>query len=207
MTQVEKWKHSLTITAGIRHSYGRFKKVFPQYDTKRKDYIRICYEINKKLSERIIKESLELKLPYKLGTLSIKKQKIKILVKDGQLKKNKMIVDWEKSWEMWKADNPTLTRKEIMDLPNKTVVYNMNQHTNGYIFSWVWDKLLSSDNLYNLRFYKFKPTKQNRLDLKDWLKSDDRENDYYVIKKAYYEKRLPKAFSEKGIVEDEIINV
>ena len=61
----------------------------------------------------------------------------------------------------------------------------MNEHSNGYVYSWVWNKV--NTNVKNMSVYKFRPVKQNRLDLKDWIHSDERENDYY-LKVRYYDK-------------------
>lgn len=187
MTQVEKYKHSLKITAGIRHSYKLFIERCPQYDVDKATYTNICYAINKKISEKIVKESMELKLPFRLGKLSIRKGKVNILIENGKLKKNKLIVDWGKTWEMWEQDYPDKTRKEIMGTPNKQVVYNMNEHTNGFVFTWKWEKGFSRISNYSV--YKFKPTKKNRHDLRDWINNPDRENDYYLQRRMYYGKR------------------
>lgn len=177
---VEKYKHRDKITKGVSDLYAYFKKKYrlKHFNIPETKHNKILYDINKLLSEQIIKESLELKLPGGLGTLSIVKRKVKIYVKDGKLKRNRMIVDWKKSWDIWLQDYPGLTRKEIMAIPNKTVIYNLNDHTNGYVMSWFWDKRLCK--LHNRCVYTFKPVKKNRLDLAEWINSPDRENDYFL---------------------------
>lgn len=176
----EKYSHSIKITCGLWDSFKHFKTKYKLVHPKveRKDYVDICHRINRKLSDLIIKESFELKMPGRLGTLSIRKQKIKIFVEDGKLQKNKMIIDWGKTWEYWYKEYPDKTRKEINATKGKIAIYNMNEHTNGYIMGWYWDK--STCCVINQTVYYFKPTKRNRLELAAWIKSDEKENDYYL---------------------------
>lgn len=179
-------KHEIKITAGLWDSFKHFKKKKGVPGITRKEYVEICHNLNKKISEKIIKESLEFKLPYGLGFLGITKNELKIRIKDGKLQKNKMIVDWEATWKIWNEEYAGLTNKEIRKLPGKTVIYQTNDHSNGYIMKWYWNK--HKMKFKNLRLYRFKPTKQNRLDLAAHIKSDDKENDYYMAerRKPYY---------------------
>ncbi len=181
----ERYKREVKITGGIRDSYKRFRDKHPLEEINEKKYKEIAYAITKTISEKIIKESLILKLPYRLGTISVEKSKSNIVVVDGKLQKNRMIPDWQKTWELWYQEYPGKTRKEIWEIPDKLMVYNMNEHSNGYVYSWVWNKV--NTNVKNMSVYKFRPVKQNRLDLKDWIHSDERENDYY-LKVRYYDK-------------------
>jgi len=179
----EKYKHSVSINAGLWDSYkdfhAKYKLIYPDVD--RKKYVDICHIINTSLSDKMIKESLEFRMPARLGVLSVKKSKVKIKVKDGKLEKNKMIIDWGKTWEYWGQEYPGLSRKEVNATEGKVVIYNMNEHTNGYVMRWKWDKTTAM--VTNQTVYKFKPTKRNRLELGAWIKSDERENDYFLINK------------------------
>jgi hypothetical protein len=181
--QTEKYKHRIPITSGLWDAYKDFRKkyklIYP--DTDRKQYVDICHLINIGLSDKIIKESFEFKMPFRLGSISIKKNKSVLHVKDGKLEKNKLIIDWEKSWELWHNEYPGKERKEINAIKDKIVIYNMNDHTNGYIMRWKWDK--STCNIPNQTVYQFRPTKRNRLTLAAWIKSDEKENDYYLNKR------------------------
>lgn len=174
-------KHRLKITAGLWDAYKHYKKKkeIPLIDRKR--YVKICHALNKKISEKIIKESFEFKIPFRLGTISIRKNELKIRIKDGKIQKNKMIIDWEATWNFWVQEYPDKTKSEIKLIPDKNVIYQTNDHSNGYIMKWCWDK--AGSNFINKTLYKFKTTKQNRLDLAKHIKSDDRENDYYLQKK------------------------
>jgi hypothetical protein len=184
----KKYQHRVNITCGLWDAFKDFKQknklVYPKIT--RKEYVNICHLLNTKISDIIIKESFDFRMPGNLGMLTIRKSKVKIYVEDGKLQKNKMIIDWEKSWDYWHKEYPGKTRKEINAIPNKLSIYNMNEHTNGYIMGWHWDKTICS--LPNQTVYYFKPTKRNRLALAAWIKSDEKENDYY-LKLNYADKK------------------
>jgi hypothetical protein len=189
---IERKPHRIKINSGLWDSYkdfrNRYKLVYPEID--RKKYVDLCHLINITLSDKIIKESFEFRMPARLGTISIRKNKIKIKVKDGKLEKNKMIVDWKKTWDYWNSEYPNKTRKEIAQIRDKVTIYNMNEHTNGYVMGWRWDK--STCNVNNQTVYVFRPTKRNRLELARWIKSDDRENDFYLYNDRKWKKQLQK---------------
>jgi hypothetical protein len=182
MMLVEKFKHRIKITSGLWDSYKDFRKKFKLIypEVERKQYVDICHLINETISDKIIKESFEFKMPGKLGSLSVKKSKMRVSVRNGKLEKNKLIIDWQKSWEYWLKEYPGKTRKEINAIKDKIAIYNMNEHTNGYVMRWKWDKCTC--NIPNHTVYQFKPTKRNRLELAQWIKSEDRINDYYLDK-------------------------
>lgn len=184
---MERYKHKVNITCGLWDAYKDFRQeyklVYPEI--RRKEYVSLCHEINNALIDKIIKDPMEFRMPYRLGTLSIKKNKIRLNVKNGELDKNKLIPDWGKTWEVWQRDYPGLTRKEIFDIRDKKVIYNMNHHTNGFIMRWVWDK--GTCFVPNHSVYYFKPTKANRLELSRWINNEERDMDY-PINKGYDER-------------------
>jgi hypothetical protein len=195
-----KYAHKTSITCGLWDAFKDFRKryklVYPDID--RKKYVELCHIINESLSDKIIKESFEFKMPFRLGSLGIKKNKVQIHVKEGKLEKNKLIIDWEKSWDYWHNEYPGKSRKEINAIKDKLVIYNMNDHTNGYVMRWKWDK--TTCNLHNQTVYQFRPTKRNRLALAAWIKSEERENDYYLTKgygKRDYKKLIEREEKRK----------
>jgi len=183
MMAMEKYKHRVQVNSGLWDAYKDFRKTYklihPEVD--RRKYVEICHMINIRLSDKIIKESLEFRMPHRLGMISVKKDKLEIRVKDGKLLKGKMVIDWAKSWELWNSEFPGKTRKEINAIKGKLAIYTMNEHTNGYVMRWKWDK--STCNVDNQSVYWFRPTKRNRLALASWINSEERVNDYYLIKK------------------------
>jgi hypothetical protein len=193
------------MTCGLWDAYrdfrDKYRNVYPSL--KRRQYVDVCYDINKTISEKIIKESFEFRMPYRLGTLSVKKNKLKIKIVNNQPQKNKLVPDWEKCWEMWHKEHPGKSRKEINAIKGKIAIYNMNYHTNGFVMRWTWDR--GTCYVKNHSVYQFKPTKANRLALAAWIKSDDRENDY-VLNESYEsrsKKQLLREFKKERVQEVE----
>ena len=151
-----------------------------------KDFKVIAYSLNKTISDMIIKKSFEFRIPFGLGFLRIKKTKLKFIIRNGKIDINKNIIDWGATWEYWEQKYMGKTRKEIRGIPNKKVIFQTNDHTDGEVMRWYWDRKIS--NVKNILVYSFKPVKggsfngflTGRLGLGKWIKSDEKENDYYL---------------------------
>lgn len=189
---MEKFKHKVKITAGIKDAYKDFRKKYKAMypHIKRPTYNTVCYLMNEAISQKIIKESYEFKIPYRLGRLLIQKNKNTPRIKDGKIDVSRMVPDWVKTWELWYEEYPGMTREQIWDIKGKTIVYNLNSHTNGYVMKWHWDK--GTCVIKNVSVYQFKPTKANRLNLAKWINSDEFENDYPITKT--YEEQNKRRF-------------
>lgn len=154
---------------------------------------KMCKHFNLTVADRIIRESLEFKLPFKLGSIRIRAAKIKIKLNDnGRIDTVKMAIDWPSTKKMWREMYPDKTMKEIYAIPNKKLLVYTNDHSNGYIMRWWWDKRLVS--IKNQGLYVFKPVKgrqdeeyyhsddalyHGRRGLAKWIKNDDRINEYF----------------------------
>ena len=179
MAYVREYK----ITASLQDAYKLYKVGNKKF-TKRQ-YLDICYDITESISDMIITDSLEYKIPFRLGFIRIKKAKQKLILKDGKIDVNKNIIDWAKTWETWTALYPDKTNKEIREFKGKKVTFQTNDHTDKQIMRFYWDKRFSC--VKNKTIYRFKPVKggkinglyRGRLGLAKWIKNDDRKNDYY----------------------------
>ncbi len=163
----------------LRDCYKHYKKLSDDpvdYQT----YKKTVEGINKKMMEAIIKESLEIKLPCRLGKLSIIKWKPHPYDKDGNFVKERLKIDFKASKEYWKKEYPNLTMKEIYEIPNKTKIYHENYHSDGYEFRFYWEKY-SISNIPGRAAYCFIPTRSNRRLLAKWSKNPLKKNDYYTI--------------------------
>lgn len=150
------------------------------------EYSRFCelyYDLNQSICNLIITKAFEYRLPYRLGHLRIIKKKLKLKVKDGKIDVNKNMVDWEATFEYWEEKYGTRDRKILKTIKDKKRIYQLNEHSNGDIMSWYWDKDLC--NIPNNTVYKFKPVKGGflhdsyigRLGLGEWIKLG--KYDYY----------------------------
>ncbi len=183
---MESGKHRIRIDGGLWDAWKMYKaeKIKPKVD--RKLYVDICKSFNLKVSDKIVTESFEFRMPYRLGFIRIKANEQKIVFKDGKLDTSKMPIDWKSTWNVWREDYPDLTDKEIRTVPGKKLVVHINEHSNGYVMRWYWDRRVS--NVKNQSGYMFAPVKGGEKDeyhygrrgLAKWIKSDDRTNEYYL---------------------------
>tara|TARA_R110000744_G_scaffold324921_1_gene430745 strand:- start:339 stop:803 length:465 start_codon:yes stop_codon:yes gene_type:complete len=118
----------------------------------KKTYRKICDEFNKLIIDEILIDSSEIRLPYRLGTLRIKKSKMKY---DD---KNKLKIDWAASKKTGKR------------------IYHLNDHTGGYKYRFYWTKGI----VKNITAYSFIPTRTNTRRLASILKDKERELDYFM---------------------------
>ena len=121
------------------------------YNVGYKKYRAICEDFNKRIVDDILTKAREFKLPYRLGSLRIKKKKM------NYSKKNKLKINWVE------------TNK------HKKVIYHLNDHTNGYNFRWFWSKINAV--IKNKSVYSFQATRTNKRRLAALLKSN--EVDYF----------------------------
>ena len=93
----------------------------------------------------------EFKMPYRLGTLRIKKKKM------NYSKKNKLKINWLE------------TNK------HKKVIYHLNDHTDGFNYRWFWSKINAV--IKNKSVYSFQATRTNKRRLAGLLKN--KKVDYF----------------------------
>jgi len=178
------YERQYKVTSSLQGAYTLYTEEYGKID--RKLYLAICYDILKTIAHMIITQSLEYRIPERLGFLRVKKTKTKLrLNEEGKIDIRYNIIDWEATWKCWQEMYPGKTRKEIKNIENKSVIFQDNYHTNGDVMSWYWDR--SFCNVKNNRIYSFSPSKggkygdyyYGRLGLAAWIKSDEKNNDYY----------------------------
>jgi hypothetical protein len=178
-------ERKIKLQGNLWKSYKRYKSLWNN-NVSRTTYCSICIDFNRIVSDKIIKESFEFKLPFGLGILRIKANKIKYKFKDGKLDYSKMATNWNETLKLWNKIYPNKTKEELKQIPNKKLVVHTNEHTDGSIMRWYWDKYFAKVN--NITVYKFKPVKggifsdnlyTGRLGLSAWIKDENRTNEYY----------------------------
>ena len=128
------------------------QEVIKELQVDRKLFRKICDEFNKLLIDEILISSEEIRFPYRLGTIKVKKSKMKY---DD---KNKLKIDWAASRKLGKR------------------IYHLNDHTGGYKYRFYWTKGI----VKNVTAYSFIPTRTNTRSLASILKDKDRELDYFM---------------------------
>ena len=128
------------------------QEVIKELQVDRKLFRKICDEFNKLLIDEILISSEEIRFPYRLGTIKVKKSKMKY---DD---KNKLKIDWAASKKLGKR------------------IYHLNDHTGGYKYRFYWTKGI----VKNITAYSFIPTRTNTRTLASILKDKDRQLDYFM---------------------------
>lgn len=178
------YERRIKVTHGINDCYKFYRKNYvAPLDIK--TYKTIAYELNKAIANLIIKESFEYRMPHGLGFLRIKKKKLIFTLFEGKIDVNKNIIDWKASWDYWKTLYPGKSVMEIKKTPGKKVFFQTNDHTNGEVMRWYWDKRMS--RIRNTYLYSFKPVKggvseneyTGRRGLSSWINSREKKNEYY----------------------------
>jgi nucleoid DNA-binding protein len=123
--------------SGSTANYKAFKKEYPNIDISIDQWRSILYGFNDKFKEYILETGEKIKMPFGFGEFSINKKKRKQFKVDEDGKEFiNLPVDWKKTKEKGKK------------------IYNLNHHTEGYFFGWVWFKSTASMKNSDLWFFK-----------------------------------------------------
>jgi len=184
----EKYVRKISITGTLVDAYKAYKRTRKKSVIDYKTYIEVCHLFNKSVSDKIITESMEFRIPYGLGTIRIKSIKNSIKIKDGVIESSKACVDWKKTKEMYMQLYGTNDWDKLREIPNKKVVLYTNEHSNGYRMKWYWSRR-SSYSFTNKKMYSFNAVKgcltkdgyhTGRRGLAAWINNEERTNDYYL---------------------------
>lgn len=182
----EAYERKVNVTGGLWDAYKFYKNKYKKSVVDRKLYVTVCQEFNKRISDKIIRESTEFRLFNRLGFIRIKTFKLAIRIKNGKIDTQRNSVNWSKTLDLWEQLYGTRDRRALKDIPNKKLVIHTNEHSNGYSMKWYWDK--RGCNIKNKTLYKFNPVKggvsdgcyYGRRGLSSWIQSDERTNEYYL---------------------------
>jgi len=140
------------------------------YNVKRSLYGEIIEFFHSRITDEIMLDNFEFKLPARLGILSIKKRKPKLrLDEDGKVI-NTMPVDWKATKELWEEDPESKESKKL--------VRHLNEHTNGFINKWCYDTYTAT--FKNKTVYKFRPTRTLKRGFCQILKDPNLNLNYYL---------------------------
>jgi len=177
MQTTRKYNKKYKLTKTLKDSYKTYKKDNPK-GVSAKIFVSICKKFNKKVIDKIVYQSFEFRIPHQLGFIRVKKCVTTIEVtEDGKLNTTRLKPDWKACWEYWYKIYPGKTRQEIVDIPDKKLIYHYNDDTDGFYYKFYWDRRVS--NVRNQSLYKFRPTMGVKQILKDRLRNEDYTNDYY----------------------------
>lgn len=184
----EKYIRKIKITGTLIDAYKFYNKSHEKSVINKGKYTEICHLFNKIITDKIIKESMEFRIPHGLGTIRIKSKKMLVNIKNGKVSTVKNGVDWKKTKEMYRQLYGTDDWNKLKDITNKKVVIYTNEHSNGYVMKWHWSKR-SGSSINNKYMYNFNAIKggitpdgyySGRRGLAAWINNEERTNDYYL---------------------------
>lgn len=144
------------------------KQVFSQFSRK----------LGTGLMRLVTFEGVELIFPWRLGSLYLKRKETKLYFDDdGNVDRKKMRIDWGRTLKYWTETYEGKSMEEIKVIPDKKYFYHLNEHSDGYKYSWYWDKVIS--NVKNQNFYNFKPIRSIKRELTGYIRITNNRIKYY----------------------------
>lgn len=140
------------------------------YNVSKEKFAEVVSIINTTMVEHMITKNLVVELPFRLGNISIVKNKQTIKIEeDGTISKKGRAIDWKSTMDLWEEDPEA--KKE------KTLIYFTNPHTGGFICKWKWHR--KAPYAKNSRFYKFYPLRKWKRLLARVLKNPLNDYDFF----------------------------
>lgn len=126
--------------------YKYYKSLYSDDSYLSKQQLRELYkEIFENIVKMIVLDNMQFRMPANLGYLRIKKKRTEPTInKEGELDTRLLSIDWKATKQLWQEKYPGMTSKEIAAIPDKPVVRELNEHTDGYRYVWFWEKLTST---------------------------------------------------------------
>ena len=184
MNNRQPFERKYKITHVIADMYDLYKKDHEEKDkpyVSKKDFVRICHLHNQIISREIIENYLDYRIGWRMGYMRIKKSLLKYKIKNGRLKPSTKIIDWGACRKLWKEKYPDIDPKDYKNIPDKPLIFFTNEHSNGEVMKWHWDKSLC--NIKNNTCYLFTPTKYNRRTLAKVIKEQNAGEGYRLTVK------------------------
>lgn len=143
-------------------------------------FVKILKEFFGGVVEDLIYKGSEFSFPYKLGTLRIRKSKVKLkLDANGNIDKRRLRPDWGSTRKLWKSKYPNLSWEEIKNIKNKPILYHENKHSDRWQHTWYWNR--STCVVKNSTAYSLDMSRDNDRYLAKALKRDDVALDYSIF--------------------------
>lgn len=155
----------------ILASYKNYRAAGGGLEVSRKDYCKIVNEFNKHIMDLVF-EGDTVKLPEKMGTLSIKGRKIEPEVDQETGEIINQAVDYGETKKLWARCPECKERKQV--------VYHLNEHSDNirYKFFWSKERMIVENKL----FYSMIFTRTNKRNVSQLVQGG---KDYYVEPKKY----------------------
>lgn len=148
--------HKVTGSLGVYDAYKwlRKNKWLSLNPITEHDYYTIIRTVNKILVNNFLKTG-SIKLPERMGEITLRKYQAKITLENGKIKTN-LPIDWDATLHLWAEDKDSYDNRVLIKAEERE------------IFKVLYDK---SKALYNNKsFYTFEPNRDIKVALKTKLK-------------------------------------
>lgn len=166
-----KGKHKTDIK--MSDFYKSFKR---KSDISASKFSTVLRDLNEEMFKSMVLENTTLKTTP-LGRFSIVKYRKSFLDENGEIDKTKTIINYHKTLNLWRTLYPGKSLAQLKTIKDKKVVYETNDHSNGYICETYWNRI--NCKLKGVSGYTFIPTRTNNRFLAKCLKDPDLEIDFY----------------------------
>jgi len=155
----------------ILASYKQYRAQGGSLDVARPQYCKIMNEFNKHIMELVF-EGNEVKLPEKMGVLSVRGKKSIPKYNEELGRIDNQAVDYGETNKLWDKCPECKERKQM--------VYHLNEHTNNirYRFFWSKERMIVENKI----FYTMVFTRANKRHVSQLIQQG---KDYYVEPKKY----------------------
>ena len=176
MLYYKRGKDKITTDFKLKDIYKFYKKS-SKNPVSSKIFRNVCQEFNVKMLKEVVYEGHDFMLGARLGSIRIRKFNNAPKLKDGEIN-NKFSVNWKATKDRWMKLYPDKTSEEIKNIPDKPLVYHLNEHTDNWVMKWYWDKITC--NVPNQTAYRFDVQREVRREAsKAWKSVPGMNNMYY----------------------------
>lgn len=140
--------------------YNFYKELYKDKALPKATVMEIYKRLFPAIVQLIVFENMDYRMPARMGYLRVKKKLTGPKIDcNGELDTRDLSVDWKATKRMWLTKYPGKSAEEIKSIPDKPVVRELNEHSNGYRVFWFWDK--TTNNLKNQNAYYINMTRSN----------------------------------------------
>jgi len=170
-------KNKIKVDKGFPELYKAYKKECDNPIDKN-TFKSIIKEFNNKMLDSVIYEGDDFSFAYRMGSLRIRKFDYSLKVDEEGNIKNRLKPNWEKTLKRWKELYPDHNREDMTKIEDKPIIYHLNEHTDGYVFKWYWDKITcNAPNQTAYRIEVLRDTKRKAS--KAWQEIPGLKDKYY----------------------------
>jgi len=163
-------KRKITTDFGAEDIYKFYKQKYKEQALSKSKFNDIWKRyINVRL-QMVIFENVDFTMPFRMGEICIRiGRQANRITKNGKFQ---FTVDWGETKKKWENLYPDKTPEEIAKIPNKPLVYVLNENTDGKKVYWRWERITCSHKNYTV--YRLKMNREWSKMLANYVKQLDK---------------------------------